>query len=605
LDADQVDLFRFSGGLAAARELRAEGRLDPAWNAYSDTLAIGAARPLLGVGDVPFVADEARRWEELWLDGREEQAAVGLALGRNEEVIDLVDDLGRRYPLRERFLDSLMTALYRCGRHADALAAFQRYRRYLADELGLSPSPTLAELEARILRHDPTLLGSAENSSGISPSPPRSDSASSIGVLPFTDLSPAADQGYFCDGLAEELISHLSAVDGLRVSSPTSSFRYRSSALDVRAIGRELGVAAVLEGSVRRSGDRLRIVARLTDSQSGFQLCSASFDRDAGDIFDVQHEIASTVVAALPAELVVGGHPGSSRWTANVAAYDTYLQGRHLFYRGGRAPTKRACELFRSAVALAPDYAPAHAGLADASTFLLLYYEPGSDIAATAEEHSRRSVSLDPDLPEARSARGLALSARGDYHAATRQFEVALKLHGGQFEALYLFARTCIASGDHERAADLLERASKTRPDDFHVLTLLGKARRGIGAVDSALDAHRRALDLIGHHRRFAPDDARALCDGACALAELGQAGEALRWGEQAIASDSTLEYYVSCALARLGEGESALHTLSDAIAQGWSHADWLRHDPDWSTLRGTPRFAELLGCVARRMRFG
>ena len=111
-----------------------------------------------------------------------------------------------------------------------------------------------------------------------------------------------------------------------------------------------------------------------------------------------------------------------------------------------------------------------------------------------------------------------------------------------------------MASGDHERAADLFERASRTRPDDFHVLTLLGKARRGVGAVDSALEAHRRALELIGHHRRFAPDDARALCDGACALAELGNRSEAIRWGEQAMVVDSPLKYYVACALARLGE---------------------------------------------------
>jgi adenylate cyclase len=194
----------------------------------------------------------------------------------------------------------------------------------------------------------------------------------------------------------------------------------------------------------------------------------------------------------------------------------------------------------------------------------------------------------------------MALSARGDLAAAAAEFDAALALHPSHFEALYLYARTCLAAGDHRKAVGLFERAHRTRPDDFHVLTLLGKARRAVGDAPGARDAHRLAFGLIGHHQRLDPTDARSICDGACALVELDRRDEALEWCERARVVDDPLTYYVACAYARLGERELAIDTLARVIGAGWSHADWLRHDPDWDGYRDDPRFVALLDDLVR-----
>jgi hypothetical protein len=246
---------------------------------------------------------------------------------------------------------------------------------------------------------------------------------------------------------------------------------------------------------------------------------------------------------------------------------------------------------------LAPDYALAHAGSADASSFLFLYYQPAPQFLERAEAHSRAAVEADPELPEARASRGFALAARGSYHEAAAEFEEALRLREGLFEALYLYGRSCLAEGRFRKAVAHFERACTARPDDFHAVTLMAKCRRAVGDEGGAVAAHRRALELVEHHLRLVPGDARAYCDGMCALVEVGRTAEAVRWAERArrpVAQDPLL-YYVACGYARAGLRSQALDALTDSIEAGWSHADWLRHDPDWSDYRDDARFRGLL----------
>ena len=426
----------------------------------------------------------------------------------------------------------------------------------------------------------------------------RSQVGPSIAVLPFVDLSPTGDHGYFCAGIAEELINALSRIDGLRVASRTSSFRFGSVELDLHSIGEQLAVAAVIEGSVRRFEDSLRIAVRLTDTSSGFQLWSESFDREFDDLFRIQEEIARRTVDRLRIRISAAADENLSRAVApDVRAYDLYLQGRHHFYNGGRSSTERASELFRRAAELAPDYALAHTGSADASSFLYLYYRPARELLERAQVHSRWAVEADPELPEARASRGFALAARGSYDEATVQFEQALRLRPGLFEALYLYGRSCLAQGRFQKAAELFERACTARPDDFHAVTLMAKCLRALGNDRAAVAASRRALELIEYHLRLVPDDARAYCDGMCALVELGRSSEAMRWAERARqpAGQDPLLYYVACGYARAGLRSHALDALADSIDTGWSHADWLRNDPDWTDYRDDPRFHGLL----------
>ncbi|MDH3285456.1 MAG: protein kinase, partial [Acidobacteriota bacterium] len=233
----------------------------------------------------------------------------------------------------------------------------------------------------------------------------------SIAVLAFADMSPERDQEYFCDGLAEEIIGCLTHVTGLRVASRTSSFAFKGRPGDVRAIGRELGVETVLEGSVRKADSRLRITCQLIDVSGGYHLWSDQFDRELCDIFAIQEEIAQSVARALEVELSEReARALECCETSDVQAYEFYLRGRQFFYRSKRKDIEHAIEMFSRAVAQDPSYARAHAGLADCHSYLYMYFGGAADDLRRAGEASAAALELDPGLAEAHAARGLALS---------------------------------------------------------------------------------------------------------------------------------------------------------------------------------------------------
>ena len=290
---------------------------------------------------IEFAADEARRLDDVRISIEEDLAEVELDLGRHTAAAERLDHLVADNPLRERLVAALMTALYRGGRHAEALAVYRRHASLLGEELGLEPTPQLAELEERILVHDRALvLGTSAQPETAAPSALVRPVTSSIAVLPFSDLSVGQDQGYFADGVAVEVIRMLSRLDGMRVASRSSSFAYRDSPIDIRRIGTELGVTSILEGSVRRQDDRVRITVGLTDALDGFQTWVETYDRALDDIFSIQEDIARSVMEAMSVQLETGAGPRSA--APSTAAYDLYLRGMHHFYRGGLGYTKQA-----------------------------------------------------------------------------------------------------------------------------------------------------------------------------------------------------------------------------------------------------------------------
>ena len=304
----------------------------------------------------------------------------------------------------------------------------------------------------------------------------RDDGIPSIAVLPFADMSREKDQGYFCEGIAEEIINALCRVRGLRVASRTGFVPVQGTTADLREIGSKLRVETVLEGSVRKSGNRLRITVQLIDAARGFHLWSESFDREMRDIFDIQEEIARNVVRALRVTLSPQEKGALAEIpTRHVQAYDYYLKGRSFYYRYGRHDIEFALQLFSRAIELDPAYALAHAGLADCWSYIYLYAERKDAVREQAEAAGRRAVELAPESAQAQASLAVALSLGGRKDEAKAAFEKAIELDPSLFEAWYFYARHVFAAGDLPKAASLYEEAMRVRPEDYHAPLLVAQ----------------------------------------------------------------------------------------------------------------------------------
>ncbi len=427
--------------------------------------------------------------------------------------------------------------------------------------------------------------------------------AASVAVLPFLDMSAEKDQEYFCEGIAEEIINALTRVAGLRVASRTSSFRFRQAAISSDEIGRELHVATLLEGSVRKAGRRLRIAVRLTGAEGGFQIWSESYDRDLEDVFAIQEEIARSIVAALqltlsPKEYSSLGAPQ----TTDVQAYDAYLRGRKFYYQYRRRGCEFGLQMFSRAIEIDPDYASAYAGIADCCTFLYLHVAREPAYRDRALEASRRALELAPGSALVHASRGAALSMGGEHDGARAEFETAIRLDPSLFEAHYFYARESFVQGDLEKAARLYEEASRVRPEDYQAPLLVCQVYDVQGMRDQARRSRLRGVRLAERHLRLHPDDTRALYFAANAMVALGDIDRGLEWTRRAVEmepDDSMLLYNVGCIQSLAGRIEDAIDSLERAARQGLRVEAWYRMDSNLDPLRGHPRFEALLASLA------
>ena len=491
---------------------------------------------------------------------------------------------------------------------ADTLAAVLREepRELAATPLGLPPE--VVRLVRRCLAKRPEdryqsaadlafdLEALAAPRAAAAPEPA---ATASIAVLPFSDLSPGRDQEYFCDGVAEEILNALCCVAGLRVAARTSSFQFRNTAADVRAIGRRLGVTHVLEGSVRKAGDRLRVTVQLVEVDGGYHLWSERYDRGLQDVFEIQDEIAQKVALALRGMLSEALRRGQRQAaTRNVEAYDYYLRGRQFFYQARRKGMEFARQMFERALALDPGYALAWAGLADCSSWLAPWWGNDPEEIRRGEEASRRAVELAPDLAETHASRGQSLVLARRFAEAEEEFRTALRLQPGLFEALYFYARACFAQGRLAESADLFARAEAARPEDYQSPLLVTSVLDALGRPAEAEAATRRGVALAQRYLELHPDDSRACYLAGGALVRLGSREEGLALAERALSIDPdepAVLYNLACVYALAGLPERALDCLEQAVGPLFGLRDWIVHDHDLVSLRGTPRFEAVL----------
>jgi serine/threonine protein kinase/tetratricopeptide (TPR) repeat protein len=287
----------------------------------------------------------------------------------------------------------------------------------------------------------------------------------SIAVLPLQNLSGDPGQDYFADGITEDIITQLSKIGELKVISRTSVWRYKTAAKSVPEIGRELDVGAVLEGSVRREGDRIRIVGQLVDARTDRHIWAETYDRTANDLFAIQSEVAERIARELrvrlsPEEKKRIGRPA----TANLEAYGLYAQGREHYYRYTKDDNEKAIELFRKAVALDPSYALAYAGLGDAYAMRRVSFGFPADELDAALAMSRRALDLDPELAEGHKALGLVLDARGDVEAALGSYYRAAELNPNYAPVVSNIGSIQYARGRYDEAVKWLTKAVELQP---------------------------------------------------------------------------------------------------------------------------------------------
>jgi serine/threonine-protein kinase len=501
---------------------------------------------------------------------------------------------------------------------------------------------TTAELarELRSLRGDVSSMETAVAPSGrrAAPAAAAAPQQPSVAVLPFVDMSPAKDQEYFCDGMAEELINALTQIPGLRVVSRTSSFQFKGKVEDARSIGQRLGVRSLLEGSVRTAGERMRIGSRLTSVSDGYQMWSAQYDRDMRDIFAVQDEIAAAILAALRVTLIKGDDKPIVRREASPEAYKLYLKGRHEWNKRTEEGLMKSIEFFTRAIDEEPTYARAHAGLADAYVLLGIYgIRPPNDVmpkakataARALEEAADLSVQGDVDTGLAAVYTTLACVTAAydwEWEEAEQTFRQAIR-HDPKYPiAHHWYAVNCLAPrGRFDEAIEELELAREHDPDSPAIRASLGLVHGVAGRpVEAAtelkatleadadfalayyflgqtylrMERLEDALAALGNASRLAPGSVEFRAGLGHAYALAGKSDRARQLLEEL--EKLRAERYVSAALfaevhAGLGETEKALSWLEEAEEERSPELSWIGVRPAFRTLRADAEFTALL----------
>ena len=453
----------------------------------------------------------------------------------------------------------------------------------------------------------------------------------SIAVLPFVNFSADPDNGYFCDGMAEEILNALSAVPSLRVASRTSSFAFKGATQDIRSIGDKLRVRTILEGSVRRADVKLRVTAQLINVADGFHLWSCTYEREMKDVFAVQDEIARAIVSALKGTLE--SEPGLALvepHTDNVEAYALYLKARYFWKKKSASALKNCIEYFEQAVARDPGYSLAHAGLADTLIMLAYHnYVPPKQVFPRARTAADAAVATDDRLAEAHTARAcVSLLYDWDWHSAEQGFQRAMQVNERYPTAHFWYACWLWSMG---RTADAVDQASRAQA--LAPLSLVGNANLGWALyfarrTDDAITQCRKALDLDTHYlmtytvlgqayvaaSRY--DEAIGAMQNAVnfsgglpfttaalghAFAKAGQRREAqkiLQELEQRSSAEYVPPFCVALIHTGLGDADQALAWLDRAYEERSHWLVYLKAWPLFDDLRSDARFAALLGKV-------
>jgi adenylate cyclase len=422
-----------------------------------------------------------------------------------------------------------------------------------------------------------------------------------IAVLPFNNMSDDPEQEYFSDGIAEDVITDLSKVSELLVIARNSTFAYKGKAVNAQQICSELSARYLVEGSVRKAGNRIRVTAQLIDGSTGGHLWADRYDRDLMDVFAVQDEITENIVKSLKVALTpIERQALHQTPTKNPKAYDFYLRGRNFLHEMTKENLERARRMFSKARELDQEYAFALAGIADCDSLIYFYYASERGLINSAMNCSRKAVQLAPQLAETHASLGLALCLEGDETGGELEFEAAIKLDPMHYESYWYLGLVRVIKGDFDRSALLFQEASRVRGDDLQSMMMTMGSLNKLGDQSKTQAAAMRTFNIADRQFGLNPGDSRAAYIGAVALIYLDRKPEAFEWANIAAeidSSDSRTTYNLACVFSLLEKPDKALDMLEMSIRGGRPirMKEWANIDPELSCARHEPGFRQLM----------
>ena len=429
----------------------------------------------------------------------------------------------------------------------------------------------------------------------------------SVCVLPFVNMSGDPEQEYFSDGITEDIITDLSKVSALLVIARNTAFTFKGKVMDVKEVARALEVSHVLEGSVRKAGDRVRITAQMIDCTTGGHMWADRYDRDLTDIFAIQDEISKAIVAALRVKLLPEEKKAiEARGTTSVEAYNLYLMARHQWITGDYSDVRRGesiVRICRQSVSFDPGYAQAWALMALAQAQLRLFHGKDVDALPAVE----RALATNPDIAEAHCVKAQLLQEEGKQAEANQEIQVALRLDPESWEVNREAARLCFRQGRIGDAIPHFEKAATLMPSDWHSPMMVMTCYQSVRDEGSMLKAARTSIERAETALAKDPSNTQLLAAGANALALLGEDGRAREWIDRALLLDpdnNSTRYNLACALVvRLNDSERAMEVLGPFFER--TNPDMMKHveaDPDMDQIRDDPRFKAMMSGAIQRL---
>jgi non-specific serine/threonine protein kinase len=420
----------------------------------------------------------------------------------------------------------------------------------------------------------------------------------SIAVLYFENLSGIKEDEYFRDGITEDITTELSKIKGLQTFSRAMVLAYRDRSVTAGQVGKELGVSYVLVGSLRRAGARLRINAQLVDATTNFPLWSERYDREMKDVFEVQDEIAQKIAAALRITLSPQEQQAlSAKPTEDLQAYDLYLRGRNYARRVGRQDLQFALQMYENAVALDPQFALAHAELANVCAQYYYHFERQQQWIDRAIAATQKASATGRDAPEIQCAEAWVLFAEGRYGEAIDKIRAALGRKPDLDGGYYLLGRALFAAGRYQEVVDITEEAMAHAGENYNTIIPIHNALGALGKQDALTNFLHREIAIYTAHLKKVPEDARVRVLVAGDYAMQGRFDEAKREADMAMAmrpDDSMILYNAACVFCAMNKVEDALSAIKKAWQSGYRDSTWTRQDPDLARLHGVPEFEKL-----------